>query len=407
MRVLVSGASIAGPALAFWLCRNGFSVTVVERSPALRKAGGHAVDLFKPAMDIAEQMGVLDSVEAKATGTDIIEAYREGSDRRHVIEIGRLMSAVSDRHVEIMRDDLSQIFYDACPDQVEFRFGESIRQIAQDPAGVDVTFESGSSERFGLVIGADGLHSNVRRLVFGPESDFATWIGAYLAVASVPNFQDLRDRMVVTIGVDRMAGLYSAAQMDDARAVFLLRPHNELDYDYRDVAGQKMLLRKMFEGLGTRVDRLLDETDRADAFYLDSITQLHMDSWSLGRVSLVGDAGYCPGPAVGGSTSLAVVGAYVLAGELTAADGDHTRGFAAYEEAMRDYVLRSREFAIGAAKRLLPSNAWGVWAFIGTGLLVGHLPVAVTRALTKVTSRTVRLHDSVTIKDYRSEPPSR
>jgi 2-polyprenyl-6-methoxyphenol hydroxylase-like FAD-dependent oxidoreductase len=402
MRVLVSGASVAGPTLAYWLSRHGFSVTVVERSPALRKAGGHAVDLFKPAMDIAEKMGVLDDVEAKATGTDVIEAYREGRDRRFVIDIGRLMSAVSDRHVEIMRDDLSQILYDACRDQVDFRFGESITQIAQDTAGVDVTFESGLSERFDLVIGADGLHSNVRRLVFGPESDFATWIGAYLAVASVPDYLELRDRMVVTCGVDRMAGLYSAAQMDDARAVFIFRPRHELDYDHRDVAVQKLLLRKAFDGLGPRVTRLLDEADRAEAFYLDSITQLRMDSWSRGRVSLVGDAGYCPGPAVGGSTSLAMVGAYVLAGELAVADGDHMRAFAAYESAMDDYVIRSRQFAIGAAKRLLPSSRWGVWAFIGTGLLVGHLPVAVTRALTKVTPRTVRLHDAVTVKAYQS-----
>ncbi len=190
--------------------------------------------------------------------------------------------------------------------------------------------------------------------------------------------------------------------MGDARAIFMFRPRHELDYDYRDMAAQKLLLRKVFDGFGPHVTRLLDEAERADAFYLDSITQLRMDSWSRGRVSLVGDAGYCPGPAVGGSTSLAVVGAYVLAGELAVADGDHTRAFAAYEKAMADYVIRSREFAIGAAKRLLPSSRWGVWAFIGTGLLVGHLPVAVTRALTKVTPRTVRLHDAATVKDYQS-----
>ncbi|MGZ8814686.1 MAG: hypothetical protein ACXWZI_12020 [Mycobacterium sp.] len=145
--------------------------------------------------------------------------------------------------------------------------------------------------------------------MFGPESEFATWIGAYLAVASVPNYLELRDRTVMTCGVDRMAGLYSDAQMGDARAIFMFRPRHELDYDYRDVAAQKLLLRKVFEGFGPHVTRLLDEAERADAFYLDSITQLRMDSWSRGRVSLVGDAGYCPGPAVGGSTSLAVVGA--------------------------------------------------------------------------------------------------
>ncbi len=402
MRVLVSGASVAGPTLAYWLSRDGFRVTVVERSPTLRKAGGHAVDLFKPAMDIADKMGVRADIEAKATGTDVIEAYLEGRDRRYVIDIGRLMSAVSDRHVEIMRDDLSQILYDACRDHVDFRFGESIAQITEDTAGVDVMFEGGSSERFDLVIGADGLHSNVRRLVFGPESDYATWIGAYLAVASVPNYLELRGRTVMTCGVDRMAGLYSDAQMGDARAIFLFRPPHELDYDYRDVMGQKLLLRNMFEGLGPSVTRLLDEAQRADAFYLDSITQLRMESWSRGRVSLVGDAGYCPGPAVGGSTSLAVVGAYVLAGELAVAGGDHARAFDAYEAAMADYVIASRKFAIGAAKRLLPRSRWGLWAFIGTGLLVGHLPVVVTRALTKMTPRTVRLHDAMTVKDYRA-----
>ena len=400
MRVLISGASVAGPVLAYWLSRYGFTVTVVERAPVLRKAGGHAVDLFKPAMDIAEKMCVVERIGAKKTGTDVIEVYREGRDRPYEIEIGRLMTAVSDRHVEIMRDDLAEILYEAGRDSVEYLFGDSITAITEAAGGVDVAFEQGPPRRFDLVIGADGLHSNVRGLVFGPESRFTTWIGAYLAVASVPDYLDLRDRMVTTCAIDRMAGVYSAAHMDDARAVFMFRPRHQLDYHYRDTARQKALLRQAFDGVEQHVPRLLDEADRAEAFYLDSITQLRMDTWSRGRVSLVGDAGYCPGPAVGGSTSLAVVGAYVLAGELAIADGDHARAFAAYESAMSDYVRRSRAFAMGAAKRLLPYNQIGVWAFIYTGLLVTHLPVPVTRALTRISPRSVRLHDSVTLKDY-------
>ena len=400
MRVLISGASVAGPVLAYWLSRYGFTVTVVERAPVLRKAGGHAVDLFKPAMDIAEKMGVAAHIGARKTGTDVLEVYREGRARPYEIEVGRLMSAVSDRHIEIMRDDLAEIFYDAGRDSVEYRFGDSITAITEDAGGVSVTFEKGQSCRFDLVIGADGLHSNVRGLVFGPECSFATWIGAYLAVATVPNYLDLRDRTVVTCGADRMAGVYSAAHMDDARAIFMFRPKHQLDYHYRDTARQKAVLRSAFDAMGQRVSRLLDEADRAEVFYLDSITQLRMDSWSRGRVSLVGDAGYCPGPAVGGSTSLAVVGAYVLAGELAIAGGDHTRAFPSYERAISDYVHRSREFAMGAAKRLVPGNEIGVWAFIYTGLLITHLPVPVTRALTRITPRSVRLHDSVTVMDY-------
>jgi 2-polyprenyl-6-methoxyphenol hydroxylase-like FAD-dependent oxidoreductase len=403
VRVLISGASVAGPVLAYWLSRYGFSVTVVERAPTLRKAGGHAVDLFKPAMDIAEQMGVLTRIQEKATGTDVLEIHRVGRERPYEIQIHRLMTAVSDRHVEIMRDDLGEIFYDAGRDGVEYVFGDSITAITEDTDGVDVAFEVGPTRRFDAVIGADGLHSNVRALVFGPESGFSTWIGAYLAVASVPNYLGLRDRSVVTCGINRMAGVYSAAHMDDARAIFLFRPPGQLDYHYRDTARQKALLREAFAGLGGQVDRMLDEAERAEVFYFDSITQLRMDSWSRGRVSLVGDAGYCPGAAVGGSTSLAVVGAYVLAGELAIADGDHTRAFAAYENAMRDYVVRSRAFAIGASKRLVPRNRIGLWAFIFTGLLITRLPVAVTRALTRISPRSVRLHDSVTVRDYPTE----
>ncbi len=402
MKVLISGASVAGPVLAYWLSRYGFEVTVVERAPALRKAGGHAVDLFKPAMEIAEKMGVLGRVEAMATGTEVIEVYVAGSERPHIIKVGRLMEAVSDRHVEIMRDDLSEILFAAGRDDVEFVFGDSIAAISQDDAGVDVSFECGAPRRFDLVIGADGLHSNVRSLVFGPESQFAAWIGAYLAVASVENYLGLRDRMVLTSGVGRMAGVYSAAQMDDARVLFLFRPPHPLDYHHRDIEAQKLLLRNAFDDLGPRVARMLDEAEASEAFYFDSIAQLRLPTWSSGRVSLVGDSGYCPGAAVGGSTSLAVVGAYVLAGELAAADGDHVLAFRAYQDAMADYVARSRAFAVSAARRLVPANTFGVWAFLGSGWLINHLPVAVTRALLKMSPRSVRLHDSVAVKDYMS-----
>lgn len=400
MRVLVSGASVAGPVVAYWLSRYGFTVTVVERAPGLRKAGGHAVDLFRPAMDIAERMGVLGRIESKQTGTDVVSIYREGHDRRsYDIPMGRFMSAISDRHVEIMRDDLAEILYSGC-DGVEYLFGDTITGLDEHSTGVEVTFAHGPSRRFDLVIGADGLHSTVRRLTFGPESVFASWIGAYLAVASVPNYLELSARTVVTNGANRIAGIYGAPDADDARAIFLFRPPRQLEYHHQDTMRQKEILREQFDGMGARVTRLLDETDRAQTFYFDSITQLCMDSWSQGRVTLAGDAGYCPGPAVGGSTSLAVVGAYVLAGELALAGGDHRRAFVEYERAMSDYVVRSRAFAVGAAKRLVPRSGVGAWGMIAAGAALTRLPGAATRLLLKLTPATVRLHDSVRVKDY-------
>ena len=157
MRILVSGASIAGPVLAYWLERYGFEVVVVERSLTLRKTGGHAVDLFRPAMDIAERMGVIEAIQEKRTRIERLGLRLEQRPgRRYEIQTSRLMSAVSDRHAEIMRDDLSEILYEATCKTADYRFGDSIASLSQDPDGVDVTFENGPPERFDLVIGADG-----------------------------------------------------------------------------------------------------------------------------------------------------------------------------------------------------------------------------------------------------------
>jgi 2-polyprenyl-6-methoxyphenol hydroxylase-like FAD-dependent oxidoreductase len=409
MRVLISGASVAGPALAYWLHRYGFAVTVVERAPALRKTGGHAVDLFRPAMDIVERMGLLDRVRARQTGTEWLSVHTPGRARPVELELRKLMSSMSDRHAEIMRDDLSEVFHDATRDDVEYVFDDSITAISDDG---EVAFERGPARRFDLVVGADGLHSNVRRLVFGPESRFTSWIGAYLAVASVPNFLGLDARVEGLTSVDRMAAMYGAADLPDARAVFIFRTPGQLDYHYRDVPRQKELLREHFAGLGWQVPRLLAELDSTPAFYFDSITQLHLDTWSRGRVTLVGDAGYCPGPAVGGSTSLAVVGAYVLAGELAAAGGDPARAFPAYEAEIGAYVRRSRVFARSAAKTLVPGSGRDLWALVQGVRLINRLPAGLTRAAVRFGGKGARLHDSIRLKDYaahevvRPAPPA-
>jgi 2-polyprenyl-6-methoxyphenol hydroxylase-like FAD-dependent oxidoreductase len=401
MRILVSGASIAGPVLAYWLTRYGFDVTVVERAPTLRKTGGHAVDLFRPAIEITERMGVLPRVEALATGTTRLTLYREGARRPVRVNLAKIFQATSDRHVEVMRDDLSEIYYDAGRDDVEYLFGDSVTAISPDG---EVSFEHAAPRRFDVVVGADGLHSNVRRLVFGEEAALTKFIGAYLAVLSLPDTLGLDGETVMHLGAGRTTGIYSARHLDEARAVFLFRRDQELDYHHRDVPRQKKLLREAFAGLHPQVDGWLAELDGPGPFYFDSITQLQLETWSRGRVTLVGDAGYCPGPAVGGSTSLAVLGAYVLAGELAAAGGDHERAFAAYEREMGDVVRRSRAFAIGAARSLIPASRAGVWALARGGQLISALPAGASRALAKLNTGGVRMHDSMRVKDYAVTP---
>jgi 2-polyprenyl-6-methoxyphenol hydroxylase-like FAD-dependent oxidoreductase len=400
-RILVSGAGVAGPVLAYWLTRHGFFVTVVERAPTPRKTGGHAVDLFRPAMNISEKMGVLPRVEERATGINRMTVHQEGARRPVRVDLSKIFGATSDRHVEIMRDDLSEIYHDATRDDVEYIFDDSITDISPDG---EVRFENAAPRRFDLVVGADGLHSNVRRLVFGDESRFSAFIGAYLGVLTLPDVSALDGELLIHVGVGRTAGMYGARHLGYARALFLFRSERELDYHHHDVPRQKELLRGAFDGMHPDVDRWLDELDRTPAFYCDSITQIRMDTWSLGRVTLVGDAGYCPGPAVGGSTSLAVVGAYVLAGELGRAGGDHERAFPAYERAMAEHVRGSRAAARSAAKTLIPTSRLGVRGLAQGARLISTLPAGPRRALLRLTTKSARLYNSMTVDDYPPAP---
>ncbi|MCG5431167.1 FAD-dependent monooxygenase [Mycobacterium sp. MYCO198283] len=397
MRVLISGASVAGPVAAYWLTRRGFDVTVVERAPALRKTGGHAVDLIGPAMEITEQMGVVDRVLAHATGTEQLLIHRVGATRPASIDYRKLTATMSDRHVEIMRDDLSEIYYDAGRDDVEYLFGDRVTAIGDDGS---VSFARSAARTFDVVIGADGLHSGVRRLVFGEDAGHTEFLGAYLSVVSVPKSFAREGESTGFIDVDRSAMIYTADHLTDARAVFIFRPDAPYDYDHRDTAGHRRLLRERFFGMSAPVDRWLRELERTPAFYFDAITQLQLTSWSRGRVTLVGDAGYCPGPAVGGSTSLAVIGAYVLAGELERAAGNHAAAFSAYEQFMTPSVLAARALAKAMTSGILPTSRLGVRAFMGAGRLVSLLPSRVTSALARLNDKGIRLYDSITVPKY-------
>lgn len=399
MKVLIQGASIAGPVLAYWLARYGADVTVVERAPALRKTGGHAIDLFRPAVEVSERMGVLPQIEHLATGTAVLMAHRPWAARPARIDYLKLEKTMSDRHVEIMRDDLSEVYYTACRDDVDFRFCDRITDISDDGT---VTFAQAPCERFDVVVGADGLHSGVRQLVFGDVPE--RFLGGYLSVVSVPKALAHTGEMTGYFEPDRVAMVYTADHLADARAVFIFRPRSPIDYDHRAVDRQKVQLRNAFAGVSTEVDHWLAELERTPTFYFDAITQLEMATWSRGRVTLVGDAGYCPGPAVGGSTSLAVYGAYVLAGEMARAAGDHATAFATYEKIMTPSVLGSRKLARANATTIVPGSRWGVRALVGIGRAITVLPLSVTQAIARLNDRGVRLYDTMPLPEYDESP---
>ncbi|MFB9446587.1 FAD-dependent monooxygenase [Dactylosporangium vinaceum] len=348
MDILISGASVAGPALALWLSRYGHDVTVVEKAPALR-GGGYAVD-FRGAvhLETLNRMGLRAALEVRATHMGDI-AIVDGTGA----QVAALPSAIFSGDLEVLRGDLAAVLYAATRERVRYRFGDHITAIAQDDAGVDVDFASGRRRRFDLVAGCDGVHSGVRRLVFGDSPQHTRPLGVYGGIFTMP----------ATMHLHRSGIMYS----EPGRSVTVMSPHGGdqivslsfyepgLGFDHRDTAQQRRIIRERFAGVGWRTPELLDAMDAAADFWFDESTQIHLDSWSSGRVVLLGDAGFAGGPG-GNGTGLAVVGAHVLAGELDRARGEHRAAFARYETLMRPYVATGQKQAGGSPDFLVPTT---------------------------------------------------
>lgn len=342
--ILISGASVAGPALAYWLHRYGFHPTVVERAPGLRR-GGQAVDVRGVARTIAERMGCMDDIRRAHTrmrGMSFVDG--EGKELMSTTEETLTGGRTDSDDVEIMRDDLAHILHEATQHDAEYIFDDSVAALTQDDAGVHVTFERGRPRTFDLVIGADGVHSKVRALTFGDESQYIRHLGTYLAIFSAPNHLGLDHWQVFHRGETKMVGIYSARQNTEARAILGFQSP-PLEFDRRDPQQQKQLVADYFADMGWETPRLLKAMWDAPDFYFDSMSQIHMERWSNGRTALVGDAGYCGSPMSGQGTSMALVGAYVLAGELAAAAGDYRTAFARYEQQLRGFVERNQRLA--------------------------------------------------------------
>ncbi|MFF3619341.1 FAD-dependent monooxygenase [Streptomyces sp. NPDC002467] len=336
-RILISGAGIAGLTLAHWLARHGMRPTIVERARE-RRTGGNGVDVRDDAVTVAERMGLMDRIRELATDVNGMK-FVDAADRA----VARLGTR-DDASVEVMRGDLVALLHEVTED-AEILFGDSIRALTQDDHGVTVTFEHAPARHFDLVIGADGMHSHLRRLAFGPEDRYLRHKDHYFAFADADGRLG-EDRWVTMFNTPgKMIGIYRSGNHAQAKAYFIFRSE-QLNYDHRDVAQHKRLVTEAFAdqpwqpawGLLTAA---LTDPD----FYFDALGQVHMDSWSSGRIALVGDAAWCASPASGAGAELALVGAYRLAGELAAAGGNHRLAFARYETGHRSLVDRKQQIS--------------------------------------------------------------
>jgi 2-polyprenyl-6-methoxyphenol hydroxylase-like FAD-dependent oxidoreductase len=368
--VLISGASVAGPALAYWLARYGFTVTVVEQAPTLRE-GGYKVDIRGVAMEVVDRMGLMPQVREAST------AMRGGA---WVDDAGKALATLGPELIglrspgddEVLRGDLAHILFDATKGEVEYLFGDSITGLVQQADGVTVRFRNSAPRVFDLVIGADGMHSAVRRLTFGPTEQFARHTGMAACVISMPNYLGLDHWELVHPTPGRVVQVYST-QRTTAKAQFIFQAPEQLP-DRRDRAAQQQLVTDAYADAGWETSNLVRAIPESPDFYFDSVSQIDLDRWSDGRVAVVGDAAYCPSPLSGQGTSMALVGAYVLAGELKAAAGDHLVAFDRYQRAMQDYVTENLTLGWNNATQMVAADRRAIRTQTTMLRMLRHMP---------------------------------
>jgi 2-polyprenyl-6-methoxyphenol hydroxylase-like FAD-dependent oxidoreductase len=360
LEILISGAGIAGPTLAYWLVRRGHRPVLVERTHELR-VGGHAVDIRGTALEVVERMGLATGVREARTRILTLSAVRPDGARTYDVALRPLHEARGDREIEIMRDDLVRILFGAVSDDVEVVFGDSVRSLThQDGARVAVEFEHGAPREVDLVIGADGQHSGVRALTMGPERELTHHLGAYLSIYTVDNLLGLRDRAVLYNEPGRAAAMFTARGNERAKVVLLFRSP-PLPIDFGDPAAQYDLLRRRFAGMGWHTPRLIESLADAYDFYFDEMSQVHLPRWSTGRVALLGDAAFGPSPMSGQGTSLALIGAFLLAHHL-ATEADAAMAFELWEKQFRPNAHLNQGLATDGMSTLLPASRFGILA---------------------------------------------
>ncbi|HTS51451.1 MAG TPA: FAD-binding domain [Bryobacteraceae bacterium] len=349
MRVLISGAGIAGPTLAYWLARYGFQPTIVERAPKLR-TGGYIIDFWGAGFDIAERMELLPEIRRK--GYMIQEVRVVDSSGRKVagFPTDGISQVLGGRFLSLPRGDLAATIFCKIESSVETIFDDSVCRIEQDDKRVRVTFERGEQREFDLVIGADGLHSRVRELVFGAEQRFEKHLGYMVAGFEADGYRP-RDELVYLMFTELGQQVMRFSMRDD-RSMFLFTfaDREPGGTSASDLPAQKALLRSRFGNSGWECPRILERLDASTDLYFDRVSQIRMDAqpglWTHGRVSLIGDAASCVSLLAGQGSALAMVAAYILAGELHRADGDYARAFASYQALFAPFVRQKQEAAL-------------------------------------------------------------
>ena len=354
--VLISGAGIAGPTLAYWLLEHGWTPTIVERAAEFRE-GGYVLDFWGAGFDVAERMGLIPRLREVGYRLDSLRFLRANGTTRSAIAPARLRAALGDRFLSVRRGDLARVLYDAVRDRMEIVFDDRVEGLQQDAAAVEVTFLRGAPRRFDAVVGADGLHSGIRALVWGRPERFERYLGFVAAAFSTSGYPHRDEHAYVGFGdPGRQISRYA---LGSDRTVFLLvtaSPDAPPPSVEHDPAMQRAWIRRAFEGAAWQeAPEVFARLDSATDLYFDSVAQVEMPAWSDGRVGLLGDAAYCPSLLAGQGSAFAMLGAYVLARQLAAAPGV-SEAFKAYDRRLRPFITKKQLAARSFASSFAPGS---------------------------------------------------
>lgn len=373
LNVLISGAGIAGPVVAFFLAEAGHKVTIVERSPEPR-LGGQSVDIRGHGITLIRRMGVEAAIRSQITHEKGMMFVDDQNRNKGAFPVGDGKGFTSE--LEIMRGHLANILYEATKNDVEYLFGDCIKTITEDAGGVEVDFENGlPRKRFDVLVGCDGWASRTRKLAFGSEVSNAAVndLGLWTCYYTLPYAPEDDGWARWFLAPRRRSILFRPDNTKISRASLSCMPDDD-KFDKvmkADVSAQKTLWTQLFSDLTWKKDRLLEGLQQTDEFYMQKVAQIKMpDGWSKGRITLVGDAGYSPSPVTGMGTTLAITGAYILAGELAKNPGDVPTALKAYESGMKNFVDRAQKLPPGVPGIAHPKSEWGIWLF---HLIVGFV----------------------------------
>ena len=342
MRVAINGTGVAGPTLAYWLRRFGHEPVLFEKAPRLRM-GGYLIDFWGLGFEIADRMGLVPTLLERCYKMERLSMVDADGHEVAGMDVTSMRRQLKGRFISLARADLAAVLFQAC-DGIRARFGVSIAKLQPDSEGVTATLSNGEQERFDLAVGADGLHSQVRELTFGPEGQFETPLGCHVAAFRLSGYPR-RDELTYVSHTVPKRHVARVALRNDETLVLLICRSELIDGD-PPREQQKTVLRHAFRDMKWEVPDILDRMDEVDDVYFDRVSQIHLAHWSAGRIAVIGDAAACASLLAGEGTGLAMTEAYVLAGELHRAAGHIERALPAFEARLHSFVTTKQKTAL-------------------------------------------------------------